>query len=157
MTQFVKDDSPHIVPDHIGSDFDSLKEYYCKLYTTDVPTQEVSSKWKCEDGTITIKKGIVFTKERLEDSRLIKIAHRLNDLPAYIAEDAVVWFIEGNVHREADQPAVLHKSGTREWHVNGKCHRVNGPAIVHFNGDVEYWLDGIHLNEAQFFAKQVGL
>jgi hypothetical protein len=32
-----------------------------------------------------------------------------------------------------------------EWYLNGKCHRVDGPAIEWANGDKEWWLnDNLH-------------
>jgi len=32
--------------------------------------------------------------------------------------------------------------GTKEWYLNGKLHRIDGPAIERANGDKEWWLNG---------------
>jgi len=33
-------------------------------------------------------------------------------------------------------------SGTKQWTLNGKCHREDGPAIEWFDGIKEWWLNG---------------
>lgn len=74
-----------------------------------------------------------------------------------------VWYRDGQVHRDGDKPAVISesisishrgnesytsKSTRREWHKNGKLHRVGGPAIFirKTNPDEEigeWWFDGV--------------
>jgi hypothetical protein len=53
----------------------------------------------------------------------------------------------------------IHKNGTIEdvydngyirWSKNGKNHREDGPAIIHCNGNLEYWIDGIEISEKKF-------
>jgi hypothetical protein len=51
------------------------------------------------------------------------------------------WFLNGKYHRE-DGPAVEEASGYKEWRLNGKLHREDGPAIEHANGDKQWWLNG---------------
>ena len=54
------------------------------------------------------------------------------------------WYLNGKRHRE-DGPAVERPSGDKEWWLNGKRHREDGPAIEWANGD-KYWYlnDKIH-------------
>jgi hypothetical protein len=50
----------------------------------------------------------------------------------------------GQRHR-LDGPAIIHANGDCEWYVNGSLHRLDGPAIVRADGTVEYWVnDRLH-------------
>ncbi len=51
------------------------------------------------------------------------------------------WWINGEFHRDDDLPAVEFADGDKEWYLHGKKHRLNGPAVIHHNGE-EYWVDG---------------
>ena len=51
------------------------------------------------------------------------------------------WFLDGKRHRE-DGPACEWASGTKEWYLNGKRHREDGPACESANGDKVWWLNG---------------
>jgi len=51
------------------------------------------------------------------------------------------WYLNGKLHRE-DGPAVEYSDGTKEWYVNGKRHRENGPAIEWADGDKYWYLNG---------------
>ena len=50
------------------------------------------------------------------------------------------WVLNGKYHRE-DGPAIEHVNGDKEWRLNGKYHREDGPAIECSNGDKEWWLN----------------
>ena len=54
------------------------------------------------------------------------------------------WFLNGKRHRE-DGPAVEWANGHKEWHLNGKLHREDGPAVEYASGDKEWYLnDKLH-------------
>ena len=36
---------------------------------------------------------------------------------------------------------IILTTGTRFWRLNGQLHRLNGPAIIHITGSVEYWIN----------------
>ena len=36
------------------------------------------------------------------------------------------------------------------WRLNGKCHRLDGPANEFKNGHREWWVDGVQMTEAEF-------
>jgi hypothetical protein len=36
-------------------------------------------------------------------------------------------------------------NGGKFWHLNGKLHRKNGPAIEHRDGTKEWWLNGLQI------------
>ena len=49
------------------------------------------------------------------------------------SDRAKEWFLNGKRHRE-DGPAVEGSDRAKEWWVNGKLHRENGPAIERSDG-----------------------
>lgn len=54
------------------------------------------------------------------------------------AETHLVLF-HGALSSFNDLPSVVYQNGTKEWHLCGKLHRVDGPAVEYSNGDKEYW------------------
>ena len=41
------------------------------------------------------------------------------------------------------EPMMIEKAnGDKEWYLNGKLHREDGPAMVWANGSKEWWLNG---------------
>lgn len=60
------------------------------------------------------------------------------------------WFLDGRLHR-ADGPAVEWKNGANEWRLNGKLHRVNGPAVDRADGTNGWWLDGVSYSEEEHY------
>ena len=55
------------------------------------------------------------------------------------------WWLNGKFHRE-DGPAIENSNGSKEWWLNGKCHREDGPAIEHPDGTKEWYLNGIKIH-----------
>lgn len=53
-------------------------------------------------------------------------------------------FVDGRLHR-IDGPAIEWSDGTREWFVNGKRHRTDGPAIEWMNGTKEWFVNGVFI------------
>ena len=51
------------------------------------------------------------------------------------------WFLNGKRHRE-DGPAVEYTDGSKLWYLNGKCHREDGPAIEGSDGSKSWYLNG---------------
>jgi hypothetical protein len=51
------------------------------------------------------------------------------------------WSLNGKFHRE-DGPALERANGDKVWWLNGKCHREDGPAYEHPNGTKQWWLNG---------------
>ena len=55
--------------------------------------------------------------------------------------DDICWYLDGKLHR-VDGPAIIRANGYKEWYLDGKRHRVNGPAITWVNGTEFWYLDG---------------
>ena len=50
------------------------------------------------------------------------------------------WYLDGKLHR-VDGPAIEWADGRKEWYLTGELHRVDGPAIEWANGTKEWWLN----------------
>lgn len=53
----------------------------------------------------------------------------------------IYYHINGKLHRE-DGPAVILSDKHKEWWVNGYRHREDGPAIEYEDGTKEWWVNG---------------
>jgi hypothetical protein len=62
------------------------------------------------------------------------------------------WCLNGKLHRE-DGPAVDYAGGDKSWYLNGERHREDGPAIEYDNGNKEWYLNGEQLTEKEFNAR----
>jgi hypothetical protein len=83
--------------------------------------------------------------------------HRDGDKPAHIGGDGTqVWLQHGERHRDGDKPAIVYAHGTQSWYQHGILHRETGPAIIHANGDVEFWLNHVKYTEEEW-AEKVGM
>ena len=56
------------------------------------------------------------------------------------------WWLNGKLHRE-DGPAVEYANGGKEWCLSGKHHREDGPAVEYANGGKWWFLNGKHHRE----------
>ncbi len=43
------------------------------------------------------------------------------------------WYLNGKLHR-IDGPAIEWADGSKSWYLNGELHRIDGPAIELANG-----------------------
>ena len=51
------------------------------------------------------------------------------------------WYLNGKRHRK-DGPAYEGADGTKEWWLNDRLHRKDGPAYEGADGSKEWWLNG---------------
>ena len=59
------------------------------------------------------------------------------------------WYINGKLHRE-DGPAIEAPDGYKAWYINDNLHREDGPAIEWGNGDKEWFIHGVELTKREF-------
>lgn len=52
------------------------------------------------------------------------------------------WYKGDVLHRDNDLPAVELKNGLKEWYIDGKRHRLGGPASLALDGAMWWWEDG---------------
>ena len=50
------------------------------------------------------------------------------------------WYLNGKLHRE-DGPAIENTNGNKYWYLNGKRHREDGPVVERANGTKEWYLN----------------
>lgn len=63
-----------------------------------------------------------------------------------------IWYVEGTeiIHREFG-PAVEGFDGTKEWYLNNKKHRLNGPALIYpENSWKAYYILNKRINEEDY-------
>jgi len=64
------------------------------------------------------------------------------------------WYVDGKLHR-VDGPACELADGSKAWFINGGLHRVDGPAVIMANGYKEWWMNGIQYTSEKEYAKAV--
>jgi len=62
------------------------------------------------------------------------------------------WHLNGKLHRE-DGPAIEFASGDKAWFLNGVRHREDGPAIEYAYGYKAWYINGKYLTKAEFNLK----
>ena len=62
------------------------------------------------------------------------------------------WYLNGKRHRE-DGPAVEWADGTKVWYLNGKQHREDGPAVEWADGYKAWYLNGKRYTESEHKAE----
>jgi hypothetical protein len=50
------------------------------------------------------------------------------------------WYLNGKLHRE-DGPAIVYANGDKYWYLNNNYHREDGPAIEYTNGSKEWFIN----------------
>ena len=69
--------------------------------------------------------------------------HSFNDAPAIVFENGDSrWYKDGLHHRDGDKPAVIEPGWKMWWVVDGKLHRLSGPAIDRPYRRVDYYING---------------
>ena len=64
------------------------------------------------------------------------------------------WYLNGKCHRE-DGPAIERANGTKHWYLNGQRHREDGPAIEYASGDKFWFLNGKAISEQEFLSRSI--
>ena len=59
------------------------------------------------------------------------------------------WHLNGKRHRE-DGPALERSNGNKAWYLNGELHREDGPAVERSNGTKLWFLNDEYLTEEEF-------
>jgi hypothetical protein len=62
---------------------------------------------------------------------------------------------QGHYHSFDNEPSVIHYNGSKEWHLHGKFHRLDGPAIELSNGSTMHYVDGQFCEYGNRFPKAV--
>jgi len=57
------------------------------------------------------------------------------------ADGTQSWTVDGKLHR-IDGPAFIWTDGSEEWYQHGELHRTDGPAVEWADGEKEWWKYG---------------
>lgn len=74
------------------------------------------------------------------------------DAPDILLDGTKRWRVNGRLHR-VDGPAIEHPDGTKEWYLNGLRHREDGPAIERADGTGKYWHRGNRITKKAFLSR----
>lgn len=71
------------------------------------------------------------------------------------------WYVNGELHRNTDRPAIVYSHGSKFWYKNGEGHREGDkPSVVRPNGRLEWWRNGYwiadNLEDYQKWVKNTG-
>lgn len=95
-----------------------------------------------EDGPAIIDKDV---KKWYQNGNLIYEIHKDvmdKKLPILTIEKGIKEYrVDGKLHRE-DGPARIFPDGTEEWYFEGKLHRLDEPAVIYKNGTHKWYLNG---------------
>jgi hypothetical protein len=81
----------------------------------------------------------VFDAGEIRFTKRNGLFHSFSDEPAVVSFGKRMWMKDNYLHREGDQPAVIHHDGTMEWWLNGKLRRSEDkPVIMWANGSTGY-------------------
>lgn len=61
------------------------------------------------------------------------------------------WRLDGKLHR-IDGPAIIHPNGYEAWYFMGKLHREDGPALIRPNRISEFYLEGEFIPEREYLT-----
>ena len=64
------------------------------------------------------------------------------------ADGTKEWYLNDKLHRE-DGPAREWADGDKEWFLNGKLHREDGPAVEYADGHKSWYLNGKEVTEEE--------
>jgi hypothetical protein len=64
------------------------------------------------------------------------------------------WYLNDKLHRE-DGPASEWANGTKIWYINGELHREDGPAYENADGMKLWYLHGIHYETEEDYWKDI--
>ena len=77
----------------------------------------------------------------------------MSNNPVIDADGTQVWWVDGKLHR-IDGPAIIHADGSQQWRVDDKLHRIDGPAIIGADGSQEWYVKDRNItNEVRKWMK----
>ena len=56
------------------------------------------------------------------------------------------WYLNDEIHRGGDLPAVIYINGTKVWYINNSIHRTAGAAVELGDGTKHWYLNGKEIN-----------
>ena len=81
-----------------------------------------------------------------------KIKSEYDDLDKYQYDNGNIIYYKKNtgLYHNPYGPAHMNKNGYRSYYIEGKCHRLDGPATIYSDGKEEYWINDEYLTKEEF-------
>jgi len=83
--------------------------------------------------------------KRIKVNSIFDIPNKFTGIAEY-PNGTKEWWVNGKQHR-VDGPACEYADGTKEWFLNDELHRVDGPAYENADGHKAWYLNGDFLFE----------
>ena len=82
----------------------------------------------------------------------VKIQSEYDDLDKYKNDYEDIYYYKKDTHiyHNSYGAAFIRKNGDKEYYINGKCHRLDGPAVICSDGYEEYWINDKYLSKEKF-------
>ena len=89
----------------------------------------------------------------------IKIKSEYQDLDKYEYINKDIHYFKKDIHyfkkdtrvrHNPYGPAVINKYGYKEYWIENKVHRLDGPAIIYYNSEEKYFINGQFLTKKEF-------
>ena len=81
------------------------------------------------------------SQKTLKVSCLTEISENYSGIVEWLDDGTKEWWLDGKRHR-TEGPAIEYPDGSKSWWVNGKKHRTDGPAIECADGSKCWYLNG---------------
>jgi hypothetical protein len=109
------------------------------------PTTMALARVKAPPDAVVVREGDKCAASALAIAAVLPISEALGVLTGAVtgAHGDQAWYVNGKLHREGDEPAVIRANGDQKWYVHGKRHREGDrPAIIRANGDQMWYVHG---------------
>ena len=86
----------------------------------------------------------------------IKLQSEYDDLDKYKNIVGDIWYCKKNrkMYHNPYGSAIISKDGYKSYLINGKWHRIEGPAAILIDGTEQYWINNDLLTKEQFEMDQ---
>ena len=87
---------------------------------------------------------------------MFKIESEYDDLDKYNNYGDIYYYKKGTrIYHNPYGPAYINKQGYKEYFIDGKIHRLDGPALIFNNYDQQYWINDECLTKQEFEIKRL--
>jgi hypothetical protein len=67
------------------------------------------------------------------------------------------WYNEKRQYHRINGPAIIHVNGDQVWYVDGELHRTDGPAYISINGYTVWYVNGRCYHDNKSFQESAKL
>ena len=136
-----------LLPEELASDKTVHEKMLLLTETVEKETKLLLEEMEKKAQATVLPTKDTIVKQTLSDRveyRLNGKLHNDKDQPAVIYTNGdQFWYQHGQLHREGDQPAIIYANGYQAWYQDDQLHREGDqPAVIYTDGTKEYWFKG---------------